>query len=106
MRQVRPCRLGAEVAERGGIDASAQSHDPAGLSSLSEGSPREKGSVLDEIVELTQYDRAYAAMVLRQWGTTHWQVGPRGPLKLVAGAPQRPRRRAARIYGEGPYARS
>jgi hypothetical protein len=28
-----------------------------------------KGRILDEIVELTQYTRAYAALVLRQWGT-------------------------------------
>jgi hypothetical protein len=59
-----------------------------------------KGRILDEIVELTQYARAYAALVLRQWGTIHWQVGPRGPLKLVAGAPSRPRRPAPRMYGE------
>jgi hypothetical protein len=59
-----------------------------------------KGRILDEIVELTLYARPYAAMVLRQWGTIHWQVGPRGPLKLVAGSPARARRPAPHIYGE------
>jgi len=87
VRQGGPCRPGAEVAERGGIDARAQSHDSAGLSPLSEGRPRKKGRILDDIVESTLYARAYAALVLRQWGTSHWQVGPRGPLKLVAAVP-------------------
>lgn len=61
---------------------------------------RRKGRILDEFVQLTGYSRAYAALVLRQWNTIHWQVGPRGPLRLVAGMPRRPRRPAARQYGE------
>jgi hypothetical protein len=61
---------------------------------------RHKGRILDEFVQLTGYSRAYAALVLRQWDTVHWQVGPRGPLRLVAGAPRQPRAPAARLYGE------
>lgn len=100
VRQGGPCRFGAEVVERGGIDARAQSHDPVDVSPLPKGGPREKGRILDEIVASTLYARIYAALVLRQWGTIYWHVGPRGPLKLVAGAPRRPRRPAPRIYGE------
>jgi hypothetical protein len=61
---------------------------------------RGKGRILDEIVPLTEYSRAYAAMVLHQWGSTHWHVGPRGPLRFVAGAPPRPRRRPQPRYDE------
>lgn len=59
-----------------------------------------KGRILDEFVHLTSYSRAYAALVLRKWQTTHWQVGPRGPLRLVAGMPRGPRAAPPRIYGE------
>jgi hypothetical protein len=61
---------------------------------------RHKGKILDEFVQLTGYSRAYAALVLRQWDTIHWQVGPRGPLRLVAGEPSHPRSPAPRLYGE------
>lgn len=61
---------------------------------------RHKGQILDEFIQLTGYSRAYAALVLRQWGSTVWQVGPRGPLRLVAGMPPRARKPAPRIYGE------
>lgn len=61
---------------------------------------RQKGRILDEFVHLTGYSRAYAALVLRQWDTSRWQVGPRGPLRLVAGMPRRPRRPAPRVYDE------
>jgi len=61
---------------------------------------RHKGRILDEFVQLTDYSRTYAALVLRQWGTTHWHVGPRGPLRLVAGVPRQLRRAATRVYGE------
>jgi hypothetical protein len=60
----------------------------------------QKGRILEEFVQLTGYTRAYAALVLRQWGTIHWQVGPRGPLRLVAGAPPRRRSPALPLYGE------
>lgn len=56
--------------------------------------------ILDEFVESTRYARAYAALVLRKWGATSWAVGPRGPLRLVAGAPPRQRHPAKRIYGD------
>jgi hypothetical protein len=59
-----------------------------------------KSRILDEFVEITGYNRAYAAMVLRQWGTTHWVVGPKGPLRLVAGQKKRRRRRGIRTYDE------
>jgi hypothetical protein len=59
-----------------------------------------KGRILDEFVQLTGYSRAYAALVLRKWETMHWRVGPRGPLRLVAGVPRRARSPAPRIYGE------
>lgn len=62
---------------------------------------REKKShILDEFVEVTGYNRAYAAMVLRQWGTTRWVVGPKGPVRLVAGRKKRPPRRIVRTYDE------
>jgi hypothetical protein len=61
---------------------------------------RRKSVILDEFTQQTLYNRAYAALVLRQWGSCRWMVGPRGPLRLVAGAPKQPRRFAARIYGE------
>ena len=60
----------------------------------------EKGRILDEFVQLTGYTRAYAALVLRQWGTKRWAVGPRGPLRLVAGGPKPPRRPRMHVYDE------
>jgi hypothetical protein len=59
-----------------------------------------KGKILDEFVQLTGYRRTYAALVLRRWGTVSWQVGPRGPLRLVAGMPRRPRKAVPPVYGE------
>ncbi len=61
---------------------------------------RRKGRILDEFVEETLYARAYAALVLRTWGSERWSVGPRGPLRFIAGAPRPPRRSAPRLYGE------
>ena len=59
-----------------------------------------KGRILDEFVQLTGYSRAYAALVLRRWGTSCWQVGPRGPLRLVAGTLPARRGAVARTYDE------
>ncbi len=59
-----------------------------------------KARILDQFVEETLYSRAYAALVLRTWGTVGWSVGPRGPLRFIAGAPKPARRPAPRRYGE------
>jgi hypothetical protein len=65
------------------------------------GDRRTKGQILDRVRKQTLYrSRAYLALVLRQWGRVGWQVGPRGPLRLVAGAPARPRKAASLTYGE------
>ena len=57
-----------------------------------------KSRILDEFVELTGYNRAYPAMVLRQWGTTPWVACPKEPLRVVAGQKKRRRRRGVRTY--------
>jgi hypothetical protein len=61
---------------------------------------RGKSAILDGFIGQANYSRAYAAMVLRKWDTTGWTVGPRGPLRFVAGRAPKPRRPSLRIYGE------
>ena len=60
----------------------------------------EKSRILEEFAQLTGYSRPYAALVLRQWATTRWVVGPKGPLRLVAGQAKRPRRPGIQVYDQ------
>lgn len=63
-------------------------------------SRQQKSRILEEFAQLTGYTRAYAALVLRQWGTARWVVGPKGPLRLVARGAKRPRRPRVQVYDE------
>lgn len=66
------------------------------------GDRKTKSRILDHVMEQTLYhSRAYLALILRKWGSVNWQVGPRGPLRFVAGAAAGKARRASkRLYGE------
>jgi len=62
---------------------------------------KSKGQILDRVLKQTLYrSRAYLALILRKWGVVGWQMGPRGPLRFVVGAPPRERRPVKPTYGE------
>ena len=61
-----------------------------------------KTRILNQVMEQTLYhSRAYLALILRRWGSANWQVGPRGPLRFLAGGHCRVRRAAEPLYGQG-----
>jgi hypothetical protein len=60
-------------------------------------SEKEKGRILDEFVEMTGYNRAYAAWLLNQQGRKVWV---NRKLAVVAEVGIRSRRRCHRVYGE------
>jgi hypothetical protein len=57
---------------------------------------REKGRILDEFVELTGYNRSYAAWLLNQQGRKVW-LNPQ--VKVVGEVTVRPVRQRSRVYG-------
>lgn len=59
-------------------------------------SKREKGCILDEFVELTGYNRSYAAWLLNQQGRKVWV---NRQVKVVGEVTVRPMRRRRKVYG-------
>jgi hypothetical protein len=60
-----------------------------------------KTLILDEVLQQTGYrNRASVALILRQWNTEHWTIGPRGPLRLLGGLSAPAARRKTPLYGE------
>jgi hypothetical protein len=60
-------------------------------------SKKEKGRILDEFVEMTGYNRTYAAWLLNQQGRKVWV---NRKLAVVGEVGIRSRRRRRRVYGE------
>jgi hypothetical protein len=67
-------------------------------------SKKKKGQILDEFIELTDYNRKYASWILSSWGKKRYMRIDGELVELVMGQPKkRKRRRRPRIYDESVF---